>query len=343
MKLATFYVLLLFSCISLVYWNGNSTSVRSSLTAETGFQLTDDKILQIQNGVSSRAGVAVYHSYMIFVGSALWCLVIEWSRVRANIPQVFVAIFPTGALLFGAGMLVPGGLALSNILKDIKAIPGKQAVHEISVFRAGTILVCNLAFIILAFLVIPLFSESWPGGTLEPITVVALIFTPGLPVLLFACDSRARGKLGHMVEYISPAASNGTMPDRDFAHYLVMLNCAISGLVGLFVHMSVLAKILLYDSFAGFYLDISSNSDTVIMFVNLFTVVVSCYFWLQEEAMEPLQTHNKSRGTESWRYLFSWRDLIAILLFGPACHFSTAFASREYGLLQLDELRLSKV
>jgi len=140
---------------------------------------------------------------------------------------------------------------------------------------------------------------------------------------------------------------SGSYSDRELAHFLVMLNCGISAVAGLIVHIRLLASIFAYyDSFADLADELMSSPPAQFLFIDYLFLLLPAYLWLQVEAMGPIKSYfastnmMDSQNSASGARLLTWRDVLAILVFGPSCHFSLAFASREYGLMNLDNLRL---
>lgn len=287
----------------------------------------DGMVLFWSDCVGSEGGASLYYSHFAFVGALIWSFTVEASRRRVSLRQVLTALFPLLAMSC-ASLVVPLFLAALNAAAP-RQVAHNCPAYDLSVNRAFVLLLCNVGFLVLWFLAVPSTATAWPGGHMEPSILAMALVAPAVPALGFAADATGRGAF-----YALASAAE----DREFAHYLVMFSSVLIAIVGLFVHLHFWSCVVMAGSLAAPVGEMLGNGATSAVLLDWVVLVVAAYFWLEVEAMTPVHESRASRDAPS--RLLQWRDCLAIVIFGPTCHFAIAFAGREFGLLRLDNMRV---
>mmetsp|Transcript_12992 Transcript_12992/g.25214 ORF Transcript_12992/g.25214 Transcript_12992/m.25214 type:complete len:352 (-) Transcript_12992:166-1221(-) len=289
--------------------------------------------------VSNYMGVALYYSIFTFTCTTLWSFVTEASRRRANVSTLVPAVVPALSLGVAACSAVPAFMALIQ-RAEARFVPRGMPQYELGASRAFNILFFNLMWIVGFILVMPGTASAWPGGQFDSTVFAVVALAAIAPPFAMPFDG-TRGVQRSDVEAGTPttATNEDRLSDREFAHYLIMTNSGLTALIGLFVHLYAWACILQCGSLAVLYEELTANWATIFLLVDYVILVLAAYFWLEVEAMGPVRSASSIRSSSRDGPL-QWRDLLSVTIFGPICHFSIAFASREYGLLKLDGLQL---
>ncbi|GBG27258.1 Hypothetical Protein FCC1311_034802 [Hondaea fermentalgiana] len=292
------------------------------------------------DAVANPMGVAVYYSIFTFTCATLWSFVAESSRRRCQVPSVAPAVVPLLSIVLAACGAVPGFLALVQRSAP-REVPRGVPQYELGASRAFNIVFFNLMWLTGIVLVLPGTASAWPGGKFDPTVLAVVGIAAVAPPLALPFDG-TRSLQWKEPDSSSHESRGGRLPDREFAHYLIMVNAGLTAVVGLFVHLYAWACILQCGSLVVLWDELTANSAITFMLVDYIILVIAAYLWLEVEAMRPVRSASSIR-TSSREGPLQWRDLLSVTIFGPICHFSIAFASREYGLFQLDSLQLKSV
>jgi len=309
----------------------------------TGVSFVDLPIEFLCASVPNEIAASLFLSLFAFGQAVIWGFMAEASRRSCAVNPVLTCALPLLSHFVGVSIVLPAFLAVLNKSAE-RNFPRGIPLYEIPAARAFNLLALGFLGTVGSTIAIPLTAENWGESRLDSSVVAAFIFVQTLPPFFLLFDGTRQAQKSVPWNTGSPKMASfqetEKLQDREFAHIAIMVNSGLVAFFGLIIHIKAWYTIFVVGASAAFA-QLFETWLTTYLFMDYLILVIVAYVWLELEARRPLtsSSHLRSAG-DGDEGLLQWRDLPAVILFGPICHFSTAFLARELGLMQLDNLRL---